>query len=143
MSIRHPLHFRVKWPQINLRRVLAILLICVVAIALVTAASYWVVTRSWFITWQITPELERKLGGDVSIGSAEYQGNGQVIFTDVKLRARGIHGEAGEVANIARAVVSVDMRRLLRWNLRISEIVVDHAVLRVSEDKTESGQLNL
>ena len=108
-------------------------------LVLLIAAGLWTVTRSWFIIGQLTPELERKLGGKVTIGQAAYQGDGRIIFTDVTLRARGLRGKGGEVARIGRAVVTLDS---LLSGFRVVEVEIEDSTLRLSEDKHQSGHIN-
>src|SRR5262245_65832986 len=88
-----------------------------VVLCLALAVTLWIVTRSWFIIGRLTPEMQRKLGGDVYIGSAKYQGDGQVVFSDLRLRARDVPGPAGEIARIGQAIVTVDLRKLLSGDI--------------------------
>ncbi len=77
------------------RRLMRIGLWSIGAICLLVGLSLWLVTRSWFMIWQLGPQLERRLGGDVEIGSAVYERGGTLVFRDVTLRSRVHPGPAG------------------------------------------------
>src|SRR5262245_3576139 len=55
-------------PRRRRRRLWRIALGTMVTLALLVVLALWTVTRSWFIIGQLTPEMERKLGGKVTIG---------------------------------------------------------------------------
>lgn len=124
-------------------RILLRAAMCGLAIVCVGGAiGFWLITQSWFIAWRVTPELQRKLGGDVTIGKTEYLGDWKIAFTDVTLRARGIKGDAGQIAKIDRVTVAIDWSRPIRWGMRVASVEVDGGLLRASEDLHESGQMN-
>jgi hypothetical protein len=125
------------------RRLLRLLVGTALVLCLLSATALLLVTRSWFIVSQLKPELERRLGGEVTIGRAEYQGDGRVVFTNLKLRARSIAGEAGQIASIGRATVRVDLRKLFSGGLSVDDVEVDDALLRLSEDSRQGGELNV
>src|SRR5262249_34490492 len=66
-------------PRRRKRRFWRLALGAMLILILLIAAGLWTVTRSWFIIGQLTPELERKLGGKVTIGNAVYQGDGRIV----------------------------------------------------------------
>ncbi len=109
------------------------------ALSLLEGLSLWLVTRSWFMIWQLSPQLESRLGGDVEIGSAVYERGGTLVFGDVTLRSRAHPGPAGEVLRVGRLVVKVDLHELISGDLRLEQIQLEHVVIRASEDANEPG----
>lgn len=104
--------------------------------------TFWLVTRSWFLVRQVTPELERRLGGQVTIAHASYQGGGRIEVDDIRLRARGIDGPAAEVLSIRKAKVTIDLRALFAGRVNALNIELDEPLLRMSEDAHQSGRMN-
>ena len=129
--------------QRRLRTVLRLTVLCFAILCLLAAALFWIATRSWVITRALEPHLEKRLGGEVVIGSAEYQGDGRVVFRDLVLRARGLDGLEGDITTIKQAAVTLDVRRLLSGRIRVTGVDVDHATLRISEDFDNNGVLNI
>ncbi|MHC4108513.1 MAG: AsmA family protein, partial [Planctomycetota bacterium] len=121
------------------RRLLRIGLWSIGALCLVIGLSLWLVTRSWFMVWQLGPQLERRLGGDVQVGSAVYERGGTLVFRDVILRSRAHSGPAGEVLRVGRMVVRVDLYELVSGDLRLEQVRLEHVVIRASEDANEPG----
>jgi hypothetical protein len=76
------------------------------------------------------------------IGQAEYQGGGRIVFADMSLRARSVAGKAAQVAYIGRAEISIDPSKLLTGNLHVSDVKIDDAVLRLSENLQPGGRPN-
>lgn len=109
------------------------------ALCLLVGLSLWLVTRSWFMIWQLGPQLERRLGGDVEIGSAVYERGGTLVFRDVTLRSRAHPGPAGEVLRVGRLEVRVDLHELISGNLRLERIQLEQVIIRASEDANEPG----
>lgn len=118
------------------------LALCVLGLCVLLALGLWVVTRSWFIVWQLTPMLERKLGGKVHIAKAVYHGGGKVTFEGVTLRAEGLRGPAAEIAQISNAEIEVDLSSLMAGDVRIRDADLSGITVRVSEDVTQTGRMN-
>lgn len=97
----------------------------------------WIGTSSWFIVWQMRPELERRLGGEVTIGRAGFEWAGNLVVEDVVLRSPQHEGTAGEIASIGRAVISVDTDRLWSGKTHVLAIDLYDVLLRIAEDATE------
>jgi len=110
-----------------------------ISLCLLVGLSLWLATRSWFLVWQIGPQLERRLGGDVHIGSAAYLRGGTFVFRDVILRSRDHEGPAAQVLRIGRALVGVDLSRLLVGEVKVEQIRLEQVLLRVSEDINRPG----
>lgn len=110
---------------------------------IVLSVSVWVVTRSWFIILMTEHGLEERLGGEVTIDSAAYRGDGVFVFDDILLTARNQVGPAAKVLRIGRAEVTVNMGHLLTEGLQIQRVVVDGLLLRLSEDTRSPGMFNL
>ncbi len=114
----------------------------IVGLLLLVALGLWIATRSWFIIWQVQPVLERKLGGEVTIARAEYDGGGRVTFHDVNLRARGLQGPAAEIATIGRCFVNVGLAELLTGRLTVEDVELSDVTVRLSESAREGGLMN-
>ncbi len=117
-------------------------LVGLTVLCILAAVGFWVATRSWFIIWVAKPELEKRLGGEVLIAEATYQGDGLITIKDFKLLARGLKGPAAEIANIPRAQVTVRLRSLIPFVLSFSEVDVEQLTVRVSEDARNIGWMN-
>ncbi|MDY7107282.1 MAG: hypothetical protein SYC29_01470, partial [Planctomycetota bacterium] len=118
------------------------LLIAIATFCLVAGFALWILTRSWFIIGRVAPVLEDRLGGDVSIGHAAYEGNGRFVFRDVSLRVPGRGGPSGEVCSIRRAQVITDMTALLAGDIRLEDVQISEPVIRISENVREAGVFN-
>ncbi len=114
---------------------------CIVIVVLLIVVA-WVLTRSWFLIGRITPELERRLGGQVSIASATLQWNGQVVLRDFQLRSPSHMGTAGEIARIGQAVIALDRSALLSGDIIVLAIELDDVLLRMSEDANDIGSFS-
>lgn len=102
-------------------------------------AALFTVTRSWFIVGRVQPELERALGGSVSIGSARYLGEGRIALENAVLSAPGVPGPAGRIAHAGRIILKLDLGALVVGKMQIDDLEVDQALLRLSEDRTNQG----
>jgi len=116
--------------------------ISIAAICLLIALGLWMVTRSWFIIWQLKPVLERKLGGEVTIANAAYEGGGRVTFQGIALRAEDLRGPAAEILRIQQAQVVVDLSNLLAGSIRVDDARLSGVTVRISEDLTRTSQMN-
>lgn len=103
---------------------------------------YWVGTRSWFIIAACRPALEDRLGGEVGVASARYDGDGVFVFHDLVVRARGMRGLAAEVLRAAEVVVDVDVDKLLHGEVEILSARVDGLLIRSSENAKRPGEYN-
>ncbi|MHC4909073.1 MAG: hypothetical protein ACYTF9_05060 [Planctomycetota bacterium] len=126
----------------KLRRAVRLGLSVTAGILLVGTLAMWIVTRSWFIVWRAQPELERRLGGAIEIGSAEYTGSGCFHVHDMKLRAPGIAGPAGEVLECGLVRVVVEPLKLFRGRIDLLGIELDDVRLRLSEDAHQAGRFS-
>ncbi|MHC4414470.1 MAG: hypothetical protein ACYS0G_04220 [Planctomycetota bacterium] len=129
-------------PHAPPRRLLRAVLLAAALTPVLVAVALWIVTRSWFIVLLITPVVERKLGGDVDIGTAEYLGQGTLVLNDLTLRSRSLEGPAAQAVRVGRAEVAVDVRAILDGEVRIRELVLDGVLLRFSEDGRNPGVFN-
>ncbi len=129
---------RRRWSRRIVRIVGGALLIGVVLVGI----GLFVVTRSSFIISRATPELERRLGGDVQIGHASYLGDGMILLEELTLQARGLEGPAARVLAIERAVVQFEPTKFLRGQLELQHVNLDNVVVRLSEESDDSGEFN-
>jgi hypothetical protein len=132
-----------KSPRLNPRRIaLRVVLYVIALLPVLAGVCLWVVTRSWFIILLVAPELEQKLGGQVGIGDAAYNGDGVLVFEDVTLQTRALEGQASQVMHIGRAVIAVDPDSLLSGGLTIEDVELDGLLVRLSEDQRSPGTFN-
>lgn len=119
------------------------LLLSIVALGMIAlGVALWVVTRSWFIIGRVQPLLSDRLGGEVRIADAIYRGGSRFEFEGIELRSRTLAGDGGEIFKVGRASVKIDLRRLLIGQVHLTEVQVDEALLRISEDARNSGTMN-
>ena len=118
---------------------LRVLLVLIATVCLLGGFSLWILTRSWFIIGRVTPELERRLGGEVTIDQATYEGHGRFLFRGVTLRVAGQDGPGGEVLSIQRATVVADMAALFSGVVRFEDVELGDLVVRLSEDAHDAG----
>ena len=111
-------------------------------LALVTAMAFFLVTRSWFIIRLVKPQLERRFGGEVAIGSASYKGSGRFIFDDMELRVPGMEGDAGLIAQLQQLDVVIDSTAMWHREFSITNVDVFGLHIRLSEDAQQSGDMN-
>ena len=81
------------------------------ALCLLVGLSLWLITRSWFMIWQVGPQLERRLGGDVEIGSAVYKRGGTLVFRDVTLRSRTRRGHTRAIGASGGSRLTISLPR--------------------------------
>jgi len=124
------------------RRIVWTILLASGLLVIGIAIALWIITRSWFIIAQVQPELERKLGGMVTLGEAHYDGNGRFVFHDLELRAASLPDEPGRIARIRRATISVDERKLYSGQIELLDVRLNGLVLRLSESMREPGRFN-
>jgi hypothetical protein len=126
----------------RLGRWLRALLFVAGTLCLIIGFSLWLVTRSWFIIARVTPEIERRLGADVVIQHAVYEGNGRLLFRNVSLLARGVPGPAARLCHVGRIEVEVDMRALLTGRIKLEDVALDDVAVRISESSRAAGSFN-
>jgi hypothetical protein len=118
------------------------LLVTAIVLALASGSALWIVTRSWFIVARVEPIFERRLGGDVSIAMASYEGDGIFVLDGIELRTPDLPGTGGEIGTIDRARVEVDMDALFSGAIRVRRVEVNRLFLRASEDEHDPGRFN-
>lgn len=126
------------WRHNILRATIVILLM----VPILVVSLYFIATRSWFIIAAVTPTLENRLGGEVGIGHASYEGDGTFMFEDFRLRVRGMHGLGAEVMHVASMEVQVNMDKLFKGDVEILSGRVEGLLLRASEDANAPGEFN-
>lgn len=118
------------------------LLLTALLMILFIVGAMFTVTRSWFIVAVLRNELERSLGGQLLIDHASYAGDGRFIFENFRLLSREHEGPASQIVGVRRAVVRVDMATILSGEPRVLEVVLNDAVVRISEDIHEAGSFS-
>src|SRR5262245_60030838 len=95
-----------------------------VLLPVLALVAMWVATRSWFLILVAAPQLEKRLGGEVRIGNAHWNGGGQLVFEDLILRSRKHEGDAAQALRIGKAEVLFEPLSVLR-GLKINEVNLD------------------
>ncbi len=110
------------------------------AIAVLVGGGLLVLRSGWFIAGRIEQALTRQFGGPVQVARASYEGEGRFVVEGVRLRAPGIDGEAGVIAEIERAMIRMDEAALSRLEAMPLEVRVTAMRLRVAEDAADPGR---
>jgi len=110
-------------------------------VPVIGGVGLWIVTRSWFLILITAPGLEKRLGGEVTIGNVSYHGNGRLVYEDLVVYCPGLEGPESQALRIARAEVVIDLRTLPR-HIRIKRVELDGVLLRISENRRKPGQFN-
>lgn len=103
-------------------------------------AGVLLLRSGWFIAGRIEQALTRQFGGPVEVARASYEGEGRFVVAGVRLRAPGIAGEAGVIAEIDEAMIRMDEDALSRLSVMPLEVAVTAMRLRVAEDAEEPGR---
>ncbi|MHC5115026.1 MAG: hypothetical protein ACYTGP_11440, partial [Planctomycetota bacterium] len=123
----------------RVRRLLRRVIVALIAVAILAVFVAWMMTRSWFIVARVEPALERLLGGEVTIGSADYLGSGRFVFRDVVVRVRQHPGPPGEVCRIGRTDLEMDVDELLAGEILLRTVALRDVNVRMSEDASVPG----
>ncbi|MCH8823778.1 MAG: hypothetical protein IH984_09755 [Planctomycetes bacterium] len=126
----------------RLRTVIRVLVGISLGLALLVAGTWKYLTGSSYIISKVTPQLEAKLGGDVSIQKAAYLGEGRIELRNFTLKAPDQSGMAAEILSIGRTVIIVDETLLSNGEVLIKDIELDNVVFRISESATMPGVFN-
>jgi len=124
------------------RHVLRSAIVVLAMVPVLAISLYWIATRSWFIIAVVTPALEARIGGEVGIASARYDGDGTFVFDDLRVRVPGMQGLGAELFRIGEVAVDVDMDKLMHGEVQILNARVDDMHIRTSENKNIPGEYN-
>ncbi len=116
------------------------MLVALAAVVLLVGGGLLVLRSGWFIAGRIEHALTRQFGGPVRVARASYEGEGRFVVEGVRLRAPGIDGEAGVIAEIERAMIRMDEAALSRLEAMPLEVLVSSMRLRVAEDAEDPGR---
>lgn len=125
-------------PRRWLRRLAGAL--CLIAIIILLA--WQVLTSSWFLTPRIEAVLSPMVGGRVMIGHSDLGLDGRLQLTDVRLLVPSVRGPAGELVHVPDLTINLDRRDLLAGRITARRLIIDDALLRLSED-LDSGRFNV
>lgn len=89
----------------------------------------------------VEPILGSQLGLEVRTGSVKLGTNGKIVIRDAVFSSESIDGDAGDLIEIERAMINLDLGSILRGGLQISSIEIDRPLVRVSQD-IETGRVN-
>ncbi len=112
------------------------------AIAALLVLAWLTFTSSWFLTPRIEAILSALVGGRVTIGRSDFGLDGRLQLTDVRLLVPSIRGPAGELVHIPDLTINLDRRELLAGRVTARRLIIDDALLRLSED-LDSGRFNV
>lgn len=111
-----------------------------VVLLVLLLAAWWTVTRSWFLVSVLTPQLEERFGGEVTVGSASWEGLNRVELRDVRLRVAW-PGEAGELLRVGSVLIETD-RPIFSRRSNLTQVTLTDVLARVVED-VEAGQFSV
>ena len=115
----------------------------IIAIGLILIALWLIVTSGWFLAWIIRPELERRLGGSVTISGANFDTDGTFQFNELILSVPDIDGPPGEILRLKHGRVVLDSSLLWRGEVEVLEAEIEQALIRISEDVQKIGDVNI
>lgn len=126
----------------RLRTVLWVLAGICLVLAVLAAGTWKYLTGSSYIISKMIPQLEAKLGGDVSIKKAAYLGEGKIELRNFTLTAPDQSGEAAEILSIGRTVITVDEALLSNGEILVKNVELDNVIFRISENALSPGLFN-
>lgn len=124
------------------RRRLRRLLVALIALVLLIPLAWHTLTSSWFLAPRVESALSRLVGGRVTVGSADLDLDGRLQLTDVRLLVSGARGPAGELLHVPDLTINLDRDELLAGRLSAQQLIIDDALLRLSED-LDTGRFNV
>lgn len=111
-------------------------------LALLILLAWQTLTSSWFLAPRVESALSRLVGGRVTIGSADFDLDGRLYLTDVRLLVSGVRGAAGELLHVPDVTINLDRGELLVGRLSAQQLIIEDALLRLSED-LDTGRFNV
>ncbi len=127
----------------HLRRMTWRLAVSLMICAVLVAGAYAYFTSSHFVTLQARSLLADMVGGKVDIAEARLGLDGQLVLTNVTVRAPQIDSQkVATVLHVNRLVAHYDRKSLLTGGMIIERVVLEQPVLRFSEDLDRS-QINM
>lgn len=111
-------------------------------IATIILLAWQALTSSWFLTPRIEAVLSPMVGGRVMIGHSDLGLDGRLQLTDVRLLVPSVRGPAGELVHVPDLTINLDRRDLLAGRITARRLIIDDALLRLSED-LDSGRFNV
>ncbi|GAB4384957.1 MAG: hypothetical protein Kow0022_09180 [Phycisphaerales bacterium] len=114
---------------------LAVLVVLVLSLGAIVA-----LTRGPIARRIVGDQIRSMIEGQVEIGSARLGLSGQVLVRDIRIRAIGVDGPAGEVLFADSAQLSLS--GLWRGRPGIAKVRIEHPVVRVSQNR-QTGELNV
>jgi len=118
------------------------LTVALIALAILIPVTWQTLTSSWFLAPRIESVLSALVGGKVTIGAADLDIDGGLHLADVRLLVPGVRGPAGELVHIPVLTINLDRHELLAGRITIRRLIIDDALLRLSED-IDSGRFNV
>ncbi|HMN96040.1 MAG TPA: hypothetical protein PKC43_06930 [Phycisphaerales bacterium] len=106
-------------------------------------AAAWAATRPATIRFVAERAIARMIDAPIELGGATHLGRGVLRLHDLRLRAPGWPGAAGETLVIERADVALDISALLLGRVRVASIDVPAARLRIAERESSPGTFSL
>jgi hypothetical protein len=103
--------------------------------------AYWLFSQSILTRRAVLSALSDALGADVSASSVRVNFAGRVVIDDLRVRAPGIDGPAGELARVAKVDARVVPKSVLSGKPVIYRLSLDRPRLRLSRDQID-GRLN-
>ncbi len=128
---------RWKWRLKGRRRRLALLF------ALLVLGGLIYLTRPSTLARIILPNLTSAIGGEVTASRVAMSGLNAIELIDLRIRAPGWDGVAGELVYADRIEVRFSLLSLLIGDLRLKSVQGDHVELRLAEAAEAPGTFSL
>ena len=100
-------------------------------------------TRSFVLEAIARPHIEATVGGEIEIGRIRWLGWAELEITDLRVRAKGWSGSAGEVLRIERAIVQLDPAGLRQGHFKVTQVDAEGMVVRIAERERNPGVFNI
>jgi hypothetical protein len=114
----------------------------IVVLALLGIGAF-IFTRPSVLARLILPAASRAIGGEVTAARIALDGLDTLVIDDLRVRARGWSGEAGEVAYADSTRVEFSLWSLLFGDIEVFSVSVSRLTLRLAEREDTPGALSL
>jgi autotransporter translocation and assembly factor TamB len=113
------------------------------ALLAVLGLAAFIFTRPAVLSRLILPAANRAIGGDVTAARIGLDGLDALVIDDLRIRARGWSGEAGEVAYADTMRVEFSLWSLLFGDIEVFAVSVGRLNLRLAEREDTPGSFSL
>jgi len=114
-----------------------------IALVLLLGIGAFIFTRPSMLARLILPAASRAIGGEVTAARIALDGLDTLVIDDLRIRARGWSGAAGEIAYADSTRVEFSLWSLLFGDIEVFSVSVSRLTLRLAEREDTPGALSL